>query len=132
MEIEIYSMPLKIGRRKQRMERQHELRRWKTLHQERVKELWDSDGLIVFAGVVTIAIAVITGAICANNVSNLEWMYRWLKITISLSSIFVAGFSVGAFFNICVRIYALFTYPYPLPKLNFKQTYKFGNQNGPK
>lgn len=132
MEIEIDSMPLKIGRRKQRTERQHELRRWKTLHQERVKELWDSDELIVFAGVVTAVLSVITGAVCANNMSNLEWMYGWLKVTISLSSIFVAGFSVGAFFNICVRIYALFSYPYPLPKFNFKQTYKFGNQNGSK
>lgn len=117
--------PPKIGRRKQKSARKLELERWRELYKEEVKDLWDDDLLGVIA-VLMLILSPITLFVCIDNVSGLEWMYGWLKVVMCIASFFVPTFAVYGFFNFCIHILALLCCPYPLPKLSFKQTYKFG------
>lgn len=122
----------KIGRRKQSTERELELKRWRMLYQDRIEESWANENLMVAMVSSMFGFALLSCFICIDNVSNLDWMYGYLKVVAVLIALFGAGFAVWAFFYLCVHINALFVYPYPFPKFNFKQTFKFGNQNGSK
>lgn len=114
--------PPKIGRRKQKTEREIEIERWRASYSDRVEMLW-SENVCVFMLCVMMGLCVTTLFICVDNVSNLEWMYVWLKVVMCISSLFAAGIAVWGIFYVCIHIAALFQIPYPLPKL--KQTYKF-------
>lgn len=123
--------PPKIGRRKQKSERKLELEKWRKRYKEEVDEIWDDD----LAGVIAVLMLIlssITLFVCIDNVCGLEWMYGYLKVAMCIASFFVTALCVYEAFNFCIHIIAFFYHPYPLPKINFKQTYKFGNQNGSK
>lgn len=123
--------PPKIGRRKQKSARKLELLRWRALYKEEVKDLWDDDLLGVVA-VLMLVFGTISFAVSVANVQSLEWMYGYLKVVMCVASPLVTCFAVYQFFNVCIHLFALISYPYPLPKLTFKQTFKFGNQSGSK
>lgn len=114
-----------VDRRKQKSEREIELDRWRALYSDCVKRLWSEDACaaMLFA---MLLLCVLTLFICLDNVSDLKWMYGYLKVVMCVSSPFAAGVVVWGIFYVCIHIRALFSYPYPLPKFNFKQTYKFG------
>lgn len=117
--------PPKIGRRKQKSARKLELERWRENYKEEVEDLWDDDLLGVVVALMFI-FGIISFAVSVANVQSLEWLYGYLKIVMCVASPLVTCFAVYQFFNVCVHIFALISYPYPLPKLTFKETYKFG------
>lgn len=123
--------PPKIGRRKQKSARKLELERWRKRYKEVVDDIWDDD-LAGVTAVLMLILSLITLFVCIDNVCGLEWMYGYLKVAMCIASFFVTALCVYGAFNFCIHILALLCCPYPLPKLNIKQTYKFGNQNGSK
>ncbi len=123
--------PPKIGKRKQMSARKLELENWRENYKGEVEDLWNDDLLGVVA-VLMLVFGTISFAVSVANVQSLEWMYGYLKFVMCVASPLVTCFAVYQLFNVCIHLFALISYPYPLPKLTFKQTFKFGNQNGSK
>lgn len=117
--------PPKIGWRKQKSERKLELERWRFSYISCVEYLWSESVCFAmwFAMLIIGAFSLHFGIV---SVKGLEWMHDWLKVVIAVAVLFASIFAVWGIFNACIHIVALFQRPYPLPKLNFKQTYKFG------
>lgn len=123
--------PPKIGKRKQMTERKLELDRWRMSYSECVEKTW-SDNVCIAMIIAQGIIGAYSLVICLHNICSLEWIPGFLKLVAGLTSFFASIFCVWGIFYVCLHIAALFQCPYPLPKFNFKQTFKFGNQNGSK
>lgn len=126
-----FEPPPKTERKKPLTERQLRLQEWRDRYDYEVqytkKNRWDYTPLCICGTIVS---GVTTG-VCLVCVVSLDWMYLYLKVALCLISFFGTICTAVAVNEIGIRIFALRKCPYPLRKINFKQTYKFRN-NGSK